>query len=509
MLPQPARAHSLGRYLQANKKKEREDTDPHLSTEIQNNSRIKNIKSPTTMRTFISVVFLFLAVSLFSQNTKIDSLNQELAQTQGKERISILNELAIAYWNIDLSKSISIGKEALKLAELLKFTEVKARSYNIIGVAYYRQNNFDLANQYYDKCISTANSFGTKEDIYKALSNKISLYINGYKSNTPELIRVVKQFHSLCIEKDKYSDFQNTLYGLIYILHSRKSDKLIAEYIIDQKNKNKSKTEVQSVLIGGEALLYSLNQDYFRAIEKYKTALSLTKDLASETVYLDRIGVIYFEIRKYKESVHFLNIAMKKMNVNKVEFATKSALKHIISADLGASYLQLQDYKHAITYLQYALESPELATMNKAVAYNNLGLSYLSIDSLQKANLYLNKAFDLLNADNDVRGKLANLNSISELMKKNNQWNERKKVLREISNLIPEVNDYYIISDSYKLLSEYEEKTGNYKKSNEYLKKLMSSKVDIPDQNARLLRMKLTTLLRMKMTRSLRLKLTI
>ena len=32
--------------------------------------------------------------------------------------------------------------------------------------------------------------------------------------------------------------------------------------------------------------------------------------------------------------------------------------------------------------------------------------------------------------------------------------------------------------------------------------------MDIPDQNARLLRMKLTTFLRMKMTRSLRLKLT-
>jgi len=427
------------------------------------------------MKIFISIIFLTVAISLFSQNTKIDSLQQKLAQAQGKERISMLNELAIAYWNVDLDKSIRTGKEALRLAELLKFTKVKARSYNIIGVAYSRQNNSDMANQYYDKCISTANSFGTKEDIYKALSNKITLYINGYKNNTTDLIRVFKQFQNMTIEKNNFSDFQRTVYTLIYILHSKNSDKLITEYLIDQKNKNKNNTEIQSVLFAGEALYYSLNMDYFKAIEKYETALNITKDLSNKTIYLDRIGVIYFEVRKYKESVQFLEAALKNMNEIKIESSSISAAKYIVPADLGASYLNLKDYKSAITYLQYALNSPELIPINKAVVYNNLGLAYLSIDSLEKADFYLKKAipiFDNLKVRNE---KLAALNCKAELFRRRKQWNQLSTVINEISKLSKDVKDYYIVYDSYKLLSGYYEKSGKYKESNEYLKKWITT----------------------------------
>ena len=61
---------------------------------------------------------------------------------------------------------------------------------------------------------------------------------------------------------------------------------------------------------------------------------------------------------------------------------------------------------------------------------------------------------------------------------------------------------------TFKEIQTLQSDSGAVSKTPVELFKCRAAKVDIPDQNAHLLRMKLTTLLRMKMTRSLRLKLT-
>ncbi len=44
------------------------------------------------MKALISVVFPTIAVSLFSQNAKIDSLQQKLNHAKGNDRILVLND---------------------------------------------------------------------------------------------------------------------------------------------------------------------------------------------------------------------------------------------------------------------------------------------------------------------------------------------------------------------------------------------------------------------------------
>ena len=113
------------------------------------------------MKTFLSIIFLTASVSLFSQNTRIDSLRQKLSHAKGHERILALNDLAYAY--IDFDKSISLANEALSLAQIQKCKDTKARSYNIIGKAYYVSNNFKVADEYYNKGISTAEKYNTPD----------------------------------------------------------------------------------------------------------------------------------------------------------------------------------------------------------------------------------------------------------------------------------------------------------------------------------------------------------
>ncbi len=103
------------------------------------------------MKTFLNIVFLTVAISLFSQNTKIDSLQQKLIHAKGTERIMVLNDLAYAYGYVDANKSINLAKEALHLAETQKYNKARALSYDILGRAYFISGNNKVAEDYYNR----------------------------------------------------------------------------------------------------------------------------------------------------------------------------------------------------------------------------------------------------------------------------------------------------------------------------------------------------------------------
>lgn len=98
------------------------------------------------MRCLIIICFLFLQFTLFSQNKRIDSLYIQLDKASEKNKILVLNELAIEFWGINPSKSEEIAKDALKLENQYKFYNSKARTYNIIGVANFYSKNFEKAD---------------------------------------------------------------------------------------------------------------------------------------------------------------------------------------------------------------------------------------------------------------------------------------------------------------------------------------------------------------------------
>lgn len=433
------------------------------------------------MKTCTIIILLTITFSLFSQNTKIDSLQQKLTQAKGNERIFVLNDLANEYGYVDFNKSISLAKEALRLAVIQKFNLTKARSYNIIGRANFISNNYKVANAYYNKGIATATKYNTPDDIYKALRLKTLLYINGYIPDSIEAKEVFKRYINLTIEKNSYMDFTESLKILIYVYQSQPSNtSFVKEYLAELKNRTNKNSEFLAAITAGEAFICEQNLDYFSAIQKYDQASKLTNDIAIKVTHLERIGVIYFDIRKYNQSVHYYNDALQL--VDTYEFESKNFMKYLLEADLGASYLQLKQYSAAISNLQKALQCQTFNNRDKGTIYNNIGSAYLSVDSLDKADLYINKAISMLDAINNVDVKLAFLNTKAELLIKKQQRSQLSGLINEISKLVNEVQDYYIVYDSYQLLSDYYEKSGNYKKSNEYLKKWITANDSISNK---------------------------
>ncbi|HEY5589595.1 MAG TPA: helix-turn-helix domain-containing protein [Paludibacter sp.] len=433
------------------------------------------------MKTILTTILFTISFSLFSQNTKIDSLQQKLTQTKGNEKILLLNDLANEYGYVDFNKSISLAKEALRLAVIQKFNITKARSYNIIGRAYFISNNYKVADAYYNKGIATATKYNTQDDIYKALRLKTLLYINGYIPDSIEAKEVFKRYINLTIEKNSYIDFTESLKILIYVYQSQPSNSsFVKEYLAELKNRTKKNTEFLAAISAGEAFICEQNLEYFCAIQKYDQASKLTNDIAIKVTHLERIGVIYFDTRKYDLSVYYYNDALQLVDTH--EFESKNFMKYLLEADLGASYLQLKKYSTAIFSLQKALQCQTFSKRDKGTIYNNIGTAYLFVDSLDQADLYINKAISMLDAINNVDVKLAFLNTKAELLIKKEQWIKLAAVINEISKLVNKVQDYYIVDESYQILSNYYQKAGNFKKSNEYLKKLITANDSISNR---------------------------
>jgi len=438
--------------------------------------RIENlrIKSNTTMKTFISIVFLTVTVSLFSQNPKIDSLQVELTLAKGHKLILVLNELANECGYLDFKKSIRLANEALRLAVIQKYYDTQARSFNIIGRAYYISNNFKVADKYYDKGMATAKKYNTPDDIYKSLRLKTLLYVNGYIPDSIVTKAVFKKYIQLTVEKKNDADFIETLRLYSYVYDSQPYNILeITKYLDNLKIRMKDNSEFLSAIYASEGFLFKKNLEYYNAIEKFEKAIKLTKDISKKTIYLERIGVIYFEVRKYKESIKYFKDALQLVNTNK--FEKKDFSLHLLEADLGASYLKTKDYKIALSYLQKALMYNYFVNTDKGIVCSNIGIAYLSLGYLEKAEFYLNKSITIFDNFKINSEKLGSLNCKAEMLKRKQKWSQLSEVINEIIKLVNDVKDYYIVYDSYQLLSNYYEESGNYKKSNEYLKKWITA----------------------------------
>ncbi len=78
---------------------------------------------------------------------EIQDLEAALAAYAGPDtgRVNRLNELGFRYWIVDPSQSITMGQQALKLAEQANYAEGRAFAQRVVGVGHWARGNKDLA----------------------------------------------------------------------------------------------------------------------------------------------------------------------------------------------------------------------------------------------------------------------------------------------------------------------------------------------------------------------------
>lgn len=428
------------------------------------------------MKILVTIWFFFMAFQCSSQNLIPDSLRQKFSHFTGKEKISGLNNLAKAYLTLNPKRSVSLGNKAIKLARQLKYDGDEGYTYGIIGKACYYRKHYKLADLYFDTALEIDEKQGKSEAVYKILHNKIFLYGNRWVNDSVKGQHIFRQYIKMALQKKDYFNLHQALMGYVNVYHNPKTkDSLLINYLNRLYAGQKEDNEIIADILGCEGYLYRNNRMYSRSIRKYEQGLMyVPEEEVARTIFDENSGILYSEMGMHKESLSYFRKAHALLRRQKQGYS--NAEMCFLDACIGENYIDLGDYKHALKYLMPALNNINIfGPHDEAFVYNNAGKAYTLLDSTKKAEYFINKAFNIFDSLNIKEGKLASLNSLANLFMRNNNKAKLSKIIDELSFLLTQkgdssVSEYYV-AESYKLLSDYYAKKGDYKSSNKFLEK--------------------------------------
>src|SRR5690606_18077234 len=155
------------------------------------------------MKKLLYLIFLFLTVGIFAQNTGqtfIDSLLTVLPDTkENKNRANILNALSKAYWRIsDYSTAERYANDALRLSKKIKYRNGEAEAYKNIGDVNDFYGNYSQALENYFVSIEIFKEIGDKVGVENTYNNIGIIYWQ--KGNYPEAIK--NYFNALKVRQE-------------------------------------------------------------------------------------------------------------------------------------------------------------------------------------------------------------------------------------------------------------------------------------------------------------------
>ena len=149
--------------------------------------------------------------------------------------------------------------------------------------------------------------------------------------------------------------------------------------------------------------IYSNEKNYKEDIYYSKQYASLLKNKKAVAGEYNAIGILYFDIANYPESIDYYKKA----------FVTNSGIKNyaVASMDIlnaGHSYIQLKKYDEAKKYIVNGITlakktgNKKDADYDLAYAYQNFGSLYEHLKNNKDAIIYYTKAYNLYAGDKDV-----------------------------------------------------------------------------------------------------------
>ncbi len=343
----------------------------------------------------LAMVFSFLSFGENLGNTpEIKSLESQLENATGKERVDILNQLCDLLIAIDLERSVGYADESITLAQELgykngeidalnhlgyislqqdapedallffKETSAQATEANYMKGLAYSKNGFGILWANLGDYAKGLDSFDTAQDLFKGLNDDKGI---AFVQNNKGTI-----YESMGLYDKALVEYQSAL-GLYEALGLKE------EIAVTANNLGSSNSEMGRF---DAALAY-----FQQALEIHKT-LGYEKEAATE---LNNIGDLYQKEELTEDALNFYNQAM--LIAEKIKDPTLIAS---VNLNLGYLYDAQKDYPKAISYYEKSL-----ATFSKTQdfegevsALNNLGGVYADQRNPEKALEYHLKAYE-------------------------------------------------------------------------------------------------------------------
>lgn len=411
----------------------------------------------------------------FVSPDNIAGLEKKLRQAPGIKKSAILNELLKTMREARLDKKQkekvpAYAQEALEYARKFKQGDQEVYALAHIGYAYLMQQDYDRALSYAEKSLNLAEKRKNKKEILYALEVKGVIYTYipdfkkalrickrmrilydkvGDKKGQARIINRISNIYTLLGEDEKllglkkealrlyrdsgdYEEIAHMMADIGRIYSQSGNNEKALEYLL---NGIKLAEEKGLAFRAGRinfflGSFYHKRKKFQKAYEYYHKAIdtfkenNFTSDIVNPYIGL---GNLLKEQKEYDKALFYLNRALEIILQLKVDIYSKPA--GILSA-IGQVYFEKKEYQKALVKYEEALD------FYKKIGHN---------DSQARCCMRIGKVHLVRN---DLKKAYENLNRSRELAEKSNHIILRK--------------------DNYQLLSDYYEKTGNYKKALEY-----------------------------------------
>lgn len=354
------------------------------------------MRKTITLVLILSVTLSFGARPLQS----IDSLKNELAKTNGTEKIETLIHLSEAYRNIHFNDCINFGMTAVDESRLLKDVGLEAKAFKSLGISAYFSGDFDKALLYYQNSHELYDKISNIKGM-AACNNNIGLIYQEKAEFTKalEFYRKSFDYEQQLDNKEGMAISLINLGNVNYYLNNFQSalDDYFKSLLIFESLENKWGKAYAYNSLG---IIYMNWDKPTKALGYFKKAKELYEEMDDETglsLVLTNLGELFCnENKNYKKSLEYYNksLAIKKKQNDKIGIA-------LLYNNFGTVYTKLEDYKRALNYLNrsYALYYETNSITGLIMVDHNIGKVYLSLKdyntAIEKFNTSLTMAIDV------------------------------------------------------------------------------------------------------------------
>ena len=260
------------------------------------------------------IITIFIIITIFNSpsyaQTAIDSLENRLISSEGKDRVDVLNALADAYYSFAPVKSIIYGKDALSLSEKIKYKFGEAQALNYIGMGYDFLGDYDTALNYYMRGLRTFENLD--EYGYSSMLNNIgTLYSE--MGDYQKALDYYEESRKSFADDDYYSMgvYLNNIAEVYGIMGDNEKSLELYKESKDYYEKAKDKSGIATAL-NNIADVYCFLEDYDEANKAGLESLKIFEEIDDQygvSYALLTLGEINHKLKIYRKALHYLEKA--------------------------------------------------------------------------------------------------------------------------------------------------------------------------------------------------------
>lgn len=345
--------------------------------------------------------------------------------------------------------AITLGLQALGLADTLSYQDGKAKSLHILGTAYRFKGNFSQSLNYYLQ----------------------SARIYGRLNNESSIANVYLDLGILYQKEEAYG----------------KSINYLEQYVNIKSKDGNADQELLSNVLESIAYAYTRLRNFEEAKKRYIQSLEIQQGLGNQArvIYiLNRLTHIEKETENYREALNYSTelLAIAEANNEPVDQILHLNNLAFLNKRLGDDRKTLDLLTRSLNLLN--TRSPQLTPAQNILLLSNTGVMYTNLKSYSKAKEYFEQSLKIAEKDDIPLEKARTFNYLAGNYYVSGNNTQAFTTVNQAIEIAESLNAREVLTNSYYLLSLIYDRDRNSKRAQFYLQKALAIENELAEKQS-------------------------